>query len=493
VSLFSFAVVFVIAICLFIEISRGINRGVRKTSVTLGVVILSIFAASLITSLTSGLLMSLAQEMLRSSIDSSFADSQFPSIAILIPAYVVALVSPVVFLILFWLCRMIFSMITRLLYKTKLKNSKNDAGFDTKDARWSAARSKGYGGAIGAICGFITAAVVLSPFLGTLNVASKVIGIFEKNDELLEEASVDYRDYRAVKWYAEELPISIMYYSGAGSIYNSVARASLEGEKIVILKEIDNINTSISMVYTVVDTFKNIDSVTSDKITEIGDMLSALSDSPTFSMLAKDFLSGASRAWLSGTTYMGVESFVSGGPVEPLISEMLKVCSSTSKDTVNEDLMTVLHVLSIAVENGLSQTDDYAAVIEKMNDGMVITRLCEELEKNPRMSYISDGIWEVSMKAMAYLVEYYNYQQGQYEGLMQQLADSMNEVKGYKYDQRVEKMSQYAISHFESIMGIAIPKDIALIMAEAMDSEIYTVDGTVRVSDVKAFFEFYAK
>ena len=56
-SLFSIAVIFVVALAITIEVVRAINRGRKKTLVTLASILLAIFVSILITSFNLIILM----------------------------------------------------------------------------------------------------------------------------------------------------------------------------------------------------------------------------------------------------------------------------------------------------------------------------------------------------------------------------------------------------------------------------------------------------
>lgn len=488
---FSIIILLTVALTVFIESYRGKIRGLNKSAVTLGSLILSVIIASVIAYPISGLA---SQSFYEGLIESDGLDQikmQFPSFDRLANAYITAIIAPVVFLILFWILRMIIAIVISVVYKTSLKRKKDDPGYTSTEIPWYKKNSSLLGGITGFFTGVILSLVILSPFVGTLKIADDATSTLEKNSKFISGITFNNAEFDAIKRYSDEWPTVSLRALGGDLIYNSVSMVSLDGQAVPLRKEIENIDLTMSVLNHTTEILRDISSISKDNVIILEEALEKLKYSPSFKLLASDFLSEASGAWLSGEQYMGMSKFEAGGIVDPIVNELLKVCTKTTPDAVCEDLSTILHIFLVAADNDLIGSQDLSGIIDKLNENDLIDQFCAVLIRNPRMAYIADGVWEISIKAVSYVIKHFNYTGTQYEDLMSEFAESLNSVKNYNYEKRVEFMTDHVQRHIHTL-GINLPTDISEIVAEAMVSEIEGFGGVIDSRHVKNFFNSYS-
>ena len=487
---FSIVVLFTIALTVFIETYRGKRRGLNRSAITLGSLILSVTIATVIAYPVSGLI---TKNFLGELLEFEGLEQikiQFPNFDKLANAYITAIVAPLVFLILFWILRMIIALVVSMIYKTSLKKKKDDPGYSSSEIPWYKSNSSFLGGVIGFFSGVFLSLIILSPFVGTLTVADNALTTLDKNSKFISGFTFDKSETESIEQYADEWPTVTVRALGGELIYDSVSMISLDGQSVPLKKEIDNIGLTMSVLSYTTEILDDISSISKNNVIMIEEALEKLKHSPSFKLLASDFLSEAAGAWLSGESYMGLSKFNTGGIVDPVVNEILRVCMQTTPDAVCQDLSTILHIFLVAADNDLLGTQNLSGIIEKLNKSDLIDQFCGVLIENPRMAYIADGVWEISVKAVAYVIKHYNYTGTQYEDLMSGFATSMNDVKNYNYEKRVELMTDQVHDHIKTL-GVELPTDISEIVAESMVSEIEGSGGVIESRHIKKFFNSY--
>lgn len=480
-SLFTVALICVIAVSIFIEAFRGFKQGIVKVLMRFGVILISMISAAITAISISDLFAQLLSKPIFNIKGVDIIFVQFPNLNKLVPAYVDAVITPFLFLLLFIILRIIFTLCANQILKKVSKKEKNIS---------AAPKLSLISTLVGALCGFLCATTIVSPLLGTLNIACNAAEIIEKNEKYIIGISLNKDEINALKKYSSDKNLALIRKYTTDTSYRTLAVSSVNGEKISLTKEVENID-SIMSLYSQITTMLR-ESTYSSQNNSIDKDLEVLSSSPTFKLIVSDFLSEASKAWLAGEKYMGLSKFSSGDLIDPVINEMLQVCTETTPDSSIKDLSTILHIYILAIKNELVSSDNYVDILKKINEENILTEFCNELEKNERMAYISEGIWELSIRAVSFMIQNYEYGEGEYLNLMQQYASFLNSVNGYKYEERIEKIAFSTNEYISEAFDISIPYDVCKAIAEAMDSEINPADGIVRPSDIIKFFNSYS-
>ena len=482
-SLFSVALICIILVSALTEAFRGYKLGLTYSVIRLGTTVISITVAAILAEIFSNPIAVVIANSIFNIEDISIVFVQLPSLSFLVPVYIDAIITPFVFLAIFFPIRFICSLCVRLILKAIMKNHKlADIEGETNT----------YGAVIGTICGILCAAVVVAPLSGSLSVTKDAAEIIEKNQNFIEGVAFDTKELNSLKKHGNDIGFTFIDNCTREILYNTLAISYINNEKLVLGDEVENIDSAMYLFSEIIKLLRNSDQSYPDKAELIREGLEKLSDSVTFKYIAADFLSEASKAWLNGENYMNIPKFSSGVLIDPIINEMLKVCSKTTAETAMKDLSTVLNIYLLAIQNGLTNPQSYEEILQKMDDGHLLDAFCNELSKNDRMAYIVDGIWTISLRVVSFMIVNYDYRDGEYLSLMQQLATMLNSAREYKYEERLDKLSTNINENINSTLNIDMPKDVCKILAEAMESEINTADGVVRPSDIMDFFNSYS-
>ena len=273
---FSIIILLTVALTVFIESYRGKVRGLNKSAVTLGSLILSVIIASVIAYPISGLA---SQSFYEGLIESDGLDQikmQFPSFDRLANAYITAIIAPVVFLILFWILRMIIAIVISVVYKTSLKRKKDDPGYTSTEIPWYKKNSSLLGGITGFFTGVILSLVILSPFVGTLKIADDATSTLEKNSKFISGITFNNAEFDAIKRYSDEWPTVSLRALGGDLIYNSVSMVSLDGQAVPLRKEIENIDLTMSVLNHTTEILRDISSISKDNVIILEEALEKL-------------------------------------------------------------------------------------------------------------------------------------------------------------------------------------------------------------------------
>jgi hypothetical protein len=158
---------------------------------------------------------------------------------------------------------------------------------------------------------------------------------------------------------------------------------------------------------------------------------------------------------------------------------------------VGRDVTTVLNVYLIAVENGLLENPDYSQLANDLDSDGVLGQIYDELKKNPCMAHLADELTYIALRVMASAIEWQNFSDEIYGGLMGDLADAMNMVNGLDTDfaDRVESMTEYTMQYAEQY-GMELPESLAEMAATAIVQQMGGMED-VTASDFEAFLRYY--
>ena len=102
-SLLSVAILLIAIFEIIMETVKAVNKGLKKSLVTLASIMLSIFLSLVLTQPVSNLLVNPIANLLKKLVNLSALENTVPSLPSVIGAYADALISPLIFLILFFL------------------------------------------------------------------------------------------------------------------------------------------------------------------------------------------------------------------------------------------------------------------------------------------------------------------------------------------------------------------------------------------------------
>lgn len=293
------------------------------------------------------------------------------------------LLAPIVFMVLFLVLNIFFRIvyhIVKWVFHIKKKKGK---------------KNRLIGAAIGAVHGFIFAAIIILPITVFADVANVVIEaeIESTGDEELEEL---YEE-EIVKTTSSPVFKTVKALGGNG-VLNAFGKVKNDETKFNAREEFFLIlEGSITHVTTLTD--MDIDNLTEKEKAAIDGILDMVGDSDFLSTLLAEVLSAVSDM-------IADEADVEGEAAEPIINAIVDLFKTSTKKTVKSDLKSITDILFLLSDNGvmdaMDRGDEPGEVFTKKdaNGKTVISRILDIIHSNPRFANLETALVEASISML---------------------------------------------------------------------------------------------
>ena len=281
--------------------------------------------------------------------------------------YGVMLISPFVFMALFFVVRFIIGIVMRIVMK--LIPLFNHSG---------ALLNRLGGAVLGIVNGFAVVLILLMPFLGTVNlidaVADEVSAMEIVSDNTANEDSANPPDngaetsFDSIKDFTDPLVNEgagkFMLSFGGEALYNSVSSARYDGEKITLKNEVTSL---LEMVNSVSLLAQDVTTYDDTQIQALDNTAQSLEDSTLLRDISSGLLSDMSGKWLNGESFLGIQKIDAGELLNPIVTEMLEIFSTSDKDNIAKDFRTIADVFEILIENDIfASASVFEALLDKL-------------------------------------------------------------------------------------------------------------------------------
>ncbi len=483
------------AIIVLANLFIGLARGFKKTIGSLAAIIISAVIAFILTIFLcapQSSLMTWATDTVKGLLTQPTIQEIINTgeVGEAIPYYATMLVAPIFFTLLFIVLSIIITIIVAIVIKFI-------PPFNLKKGHLH--RFGGLG--VGVVCGLLVSLLVLMPVSGLIGIVAQggESGVMESDNEddmlaqLFKEASED--------------EISAVYAICTGWLFDSLASAEYDGEKIylkdelpVILALVSNLKNEISVIFALVSNLSDMsgesNGIGDEQIEALNNILDNIDHSPILSNTVAGLISTMATKWNAGEAFLGIESISAGELLDPIMNSMLEVMATSDKTTVVGDMRTFVNALEVMVDYDIiSNADNMDKMIEILSaksenegDKTAIEALICVVNENPRMSKLPDEITRLSIRALSSSLGIPENSDDRYNMLMDDFAVILNESKeAYDKVLFVEERSVSALKAF----GVEISDDSAMNIAEAMVADFGDIDN-VTSEAVKEFFMMYA-
>lgn len=404
-------------------------------------------------------------------------------------ALITMVISSVMFLLIYFIFLFVCRLIISIVFKTALKADPNDVGFVGENDPWYRRNSNKLGAVIGGISGFLAMTICLSPIIGSLKTADKTITILE-NLNVVDADTVEGLDL--VEKYSDDFGVTVLYYCGGKVVYDLGARTTVNGNTVILSREVKAFESISNDVMKLAENFSDIENVSAEDFRTVRDMCGKIEDSYFLSVLASDTLSSAANAWRMGEKFMEIEFPMSNETLDPVFDGVFSVFASSTYKTVASDLYTFVDICTLMIDSGLFDAgEDYDKLMAILEDGSVMDKLSTILEGNSRMASIKDVLYRTAMKTLVKTIKFDGYDVSEYEGLINNITDQFNRLQGQKDEKKVETLTDYAVQYI-SDYGVDVPESVAELVVAAMIKEIPADEnGQVDPAQVSEFFDKY--
>ncbi len=433
---------------------------------------------------------------------------------------IVALILPLCAVLLFalfyliaWGASLIVFLVIRIvrMIKSKVKKKQHEKAAEQADGAWEETPdqdkpkrniwlSVGFrviSAGLGAVQGMIIVGLLLIPLSGYLSVADPVVSKLSEHDILPGNNSAVTTAQQIVHDANNSLTLKVYRTLGGRAITDSIMSMKVAGTKVKLSEELDSMITLSQHVIELSKTeFKNYSEEEAEIIRAIGD---SFADSKLLSPIFGDVLYAATEAWLNGETFIGIPRpslGESGEMFEPTITTLLEILNEDAKENLRlqADVETTADLVAVLAQNGvfakLSNTDE---LLETMG-GDVISELVTTLGNNESMKRLIPEIMNIGVRAIGQVLNVPADAAQVYDTFMNDVADTLNNVRDLPEQERVSKLSSELETAFDTA-GIEIDTQVLDFYSTAILHDL--VDNNpgqeITSADVQAFFVLYAE
>ena len=324
------------------------------------------------------------------------------------------------------------------------------------------------GAAVGVVCGLLVAILCVFPLVGVADIA--------------ESAYDDIAEIEVVQSVVEAIPVDVDFevmgafdYIGCGPLYDFFSSASVNGEMTNLKTEV---GVLVDIAIDALPMIENSSSLDAEQVDSIKGIVASLDNSPILKNIVVDVVSFAIDSELL--------SFDLGDMINPLVDATIDVIATSTKDTIANDLNTLVNVLGIVVESGILEENDSQAILNKISDGLA-SDLLVEINKNERMYPVADEITNLSIRALASTLGIPADADERYNNLMNKIADELNNTAHLEETERFELLKKNLDAIF-SDYGVEVKGEALDHVTEGLMSDL---KGHVSGTAVKEFFMLY--
>ena len=495
-SLFSVAIIMVFIVILAIEVYSGIQKGFQRKMISLGAALAAVIVSSVLSPLLSMPLASIVYEEVVSGLSICVQLlKKFPSSDELLKGVVGALLSTVLFVIVFFILQILVDLIVAKLLRSSQASDTKEPGYVVENGSYFDKNSKVLGGIAGGVTAVVIAMVITSPIMGSFDAANRIMVTFEKVNSKSITQAIGEQNRQAVKTYSHDVVGNILYQFGGKLMYRGAASTYMYGEKVSLFHEIEVVEKTMDHGMALYKEMKKDRSNAKTCMT----LLNALSeDVEQYRMcqgVAADLFAQSTNAWRRGEKAFGMPAPDVNRLARPVVNEILSVCAQSDMESVRPNVMTLIKIMSILIDYDMLSLDpyDYDKIMKILSNGEFEDRINEALKENPYMREIS--VSSLAMTVVAEQLVIHEYDEEKYSLLMSDLANAVNTVqmKGYgSDDERAQALAAHAVKQLEEY-GLSVDPEVAKLTATALLDELATYKGAVTQDQMREIFDRYTE
>ena len=480
IALVSLVLVAFTALIVLINLIKGLIRGFKKTVGTLAAIIISAVIAAIVTAFVcnpdsaamAGIIDGIRENIPVAEIQELFGIEELTES---VSYYISMIIAPFVFVVLYSVISIIVAIIVGIIVKIVPPHEKPNAVLH---------RLGGLG--LGLVSGLLVSVLLLMPVSGILSI------VINSSDSISSDIAGD--EVSDILDEVSEDKVIAVYAALGGRIFDSFASARYNGERVYLKDE-------VKVIISVLDNVSEISGEASEFDEKQVDALNNVIDSLDHSPLLKNTLAGVlsqmASNWVADKPFVGIERIDAGELLNPLLNSIFRVLASSTKDTITEDMTTLVDIIDVMVEYKiLENLNDFEKILETLSDipegegsESAIEALLNVANANPRMSGLADEITQLSIRALASTLGIPADHNERYNMLMDEIADILNQSHAVSSD-RTEYVTAQVTEALDSY-GIKVDGSAARYIALSLINDFGSSDN-VSGDAIKEFFMIYA-
>ena len=300
-----------------------------------------------------------------------------------------------------------------------------------------ARKNMALGALIGTVCGVLLVVVVMAPLAGYTAIADKALdtGVLE----MTEEPMLSVQEQEVVRDILNTPVLSITRKLGGQAIFDGLTSAKVAGEKVTLSHEIGAICQLAKSGMPLTE--KPVDQYGEAEFAIIQEQLPLVfENSSLLRVLGAEALSGMSRAWMKGETFLGMERpNFDNAMISVVVDSALGLFRDTTKDTLVNDIRGLTPLISIA------------ATATQLGEGANLTDLMDALAEHADSPEIKYLLLNAGVGILAQELGLYNNKDEIYDEYVEALAVlSVCELTEEELCEEIKNLNaDYAISMTE--------------------------------------------
>ncbi len=494
ISWFSVVILLIVITVTLIEVYRGMSRGFFPTLLSLGLMIPCSLTALLIApALSRSLASSIMDNLVRPDYNYQTLLSMFTSMDSLVHSAAQLIATILMFVLCFLLLRPVFRFICYCFTLEHLSANDSDPGYSREKTSFCYRHNALLGGITGGICAIIISMVITCPFMGALRVADDVIDMAETFDpELWSMTTLSDEDVDTIKKLPKDLPGNLLYEFGGKYMFYATAKTEFDGEIVYLHTELDHVESLFSHLSAVTAILNDTTSVTQEQIDHLKALRDDINNLQVLHGLVSDYFSCCAQVWLNGYPYYGFPQPQMHPVVQPLIDDILLVCTTSDYSTIKANATTLLNTYIYILESELLSLshDNLDGVLLLLERTQLLTKLEAELEKNPNMEQVR--ISSVGMQLWGEVIQSHSFTPSYLSIFYENVANALNTVhrRGYgSPEEKIAVLSTYLDKYYAE-MKLTIPT----VLSDAIATElVYQIpaQGDFTGLEIQEFFSQY--
>ena len=399
----------------------------------------------------------------------------------------VALISPLIFVVLYVVLRLLTGIVYLFILifarkAIKKSNEKNTSYAKVRSIAWSA------------VSALLVLLVILVPvaFYGSL--VEEVVDVVADMEVLDNETKgvINNVSNSYIKPITRGTTVELFRAVGGDAIIDELTAITVEGEVVYIKNELNAVLTLVGNIAPLAkDGAPN--TYGEAEANSLVVAVESLTDSKILTTIASQVIVVFTEDMVNGEKDVPMaDNELLGG----LITDVITIVHNDAEyvDRFEEDLMTVAKMASELIKGGVfANLGDTDALLDELAGGDTIKNVILVLGENKNMKSLIPEVTNIGIKAIANAVEVKEDATAVYNELMDSIAADLNDVKKLEDAEKVSKLSPELNDAFDKA-GIVIDKQVIDLYSVAMIQGIVNEvdDREITAKDVQAFFAAYA-
>ncbi len=417
--------------------------------------------------------------------------TEVPSAKVFLIAIASMVVAPSLFLLFYWLCRIITACVTNPIARAiskKPEHKETPAEESTEEQKDEKAEKKAakkekkeqkknalmlekgswVSALVGGVCGALSLCILLVPLVGTLDVVDDISSLALHNvgeQEGNEMANVAADVLDAAANNMGSVTVKVM---GGGALYNMMTSYPIDGEFVTLKKESGFIKSVANVAVSFAE-FAEDKASNTELVSGLNDVSTSFENSTLMPNLVSELVSAASGHWREGEDFYGIDMPEFGtDEFKPIVIAALDGLAQSDATTIKQDVKTIVDVVVTLVEND-AMTEIAENPISFMKHEDVTSEIFFALLENPRLNTTVDGVADFGITMFMDAVQAHHKQE--------ELYDEMLAAVGSVYATE-EAVVKAALGEIYDTYGLAVDDDVlsrgAVAYIEGQDMKEWT-------------------